>query len=83
LPTRWGRAWATSPCWRPGADRRDVRQRAIGDAFPGGAFLPDQGRATGVSWMLGIGRFGRFSGPGWARRCWAWAGTSSRCSRRW
>lgn len=42
-------------------------------------FYPTQGRATGVSWMLGIGRFGAILGAWVAQRCWAWAGTSSRC----
>ncbi|WWG80967.1 MFS transporter [Pseudomonas poae] len=46
-----------------GADCGDVRQRrAIGDAVPGRAFLPDPGPRHGVSWMLGIGRFGAILG---------------------
>ena len=35
---------------------------AVLDAGAGGVVLPDPGRATGVAWMLGIGRFGGIAG---------------------
>jgi AAHS family 4-hydroxybenzoate transporter-like MFS transporter len=42
--------------------RQHYERRAVIDAGAGGRLLSHQGRATGVAWMLGIGRFGGILG---------------------
>ena len=54
---------------QPGADggdgvhrRQYYERRAVVDAGAGGRLLSNAGSATGVAWMLGIGRFGGILG---------------------